>query len=110
MEPHPFGCHESSEFFIGKWQILSIVENNKNFELKENWIQLKSNGTFTSYDGELNKTESGFWKHDNKTNDLLIDDEEDAGDSSWNLEMRNDSLIFKSTIDSTYLISTRLRE
>ena len=70
-----FGCHESAEFFIGKWQILSVVENNENFELKENWMHLKSNGTFTSYDGELNKTESGFWKYDNKTNELLIDGE-----------------------------------
>ena len=56
-------CTTSSEYFIGKWQILNVVENNKTVELVENWIHIKSDGTFESYDGNLKKNESGTWTY-----------------------------------------------
>jgi len=31
-----YAC-ESPEYFIGKWQILNVVENNESVELVENW-------------------------------------------------------------------------
>jgi len=50
-----YACNQSSEYFIGKWQILNIVENNESVELVQNWIHLKSDRTFENYDGNLKK-------------------------------------------------------
>jgi len=93
-----FGCSSKSPFFfIGKWQILSIVDNNQDFGLKNNWIHLKKDGEFDSYDGDSDKSEAGKWGYNPKDKLLYIysnTDEED--DSKWILSMRNDTLIFSS--------------
>lgn len=51
-----YACKKSPEYFIGKWQILNVVEDDKSTNLVENWMYLKKNGTFDSYDGTLKKT------------------------------------------------------
>ncbi len=66
-------------------------------------MHLKDNGTFISYDGELRETETGIWHYENKTGELIIDGEGDSEDSSWYLQMKNDTLIFRSTNNMTYL-------
>jgi len=105
-----FGCNKSSEFFIGKWQILSVVENDESIRLIDNWIHLKVDGTFTSYDGELEKKENGNWHYENKTGELIIDGNEDSEDSRWYLQTKNDTLIFKSNNKTTYLYAVKIIE
>lgn len=101
-------CSQSSEFFIGKWQILNVVEDNESIDLMENWMHLKSNGTFESYDGELKKIEHGKWEYESIEKKLFIDGTGDEGDSHWRLSLRNDTLIFESTSDKLYLISKKI--
>lgn len=100
-------CNKSSEYFIGKWQILNVVENNESSELNENWIHLKSDKTFKSYDGELKKNESGTWTYQVKEKRLFIEGEK--GDSQWTLSMKNDTLIFKSTSNNLYLVAKKIQ-
>jgi len=103
-----FSCEQSSEFFVGKWQILNIVEDEVSIDLIDNWMHLKSNGTFESYDGELKKIERGKWTYQPEEKILFIDGVGKEGDSYWSLSIKNDTLIFKSTSDNLYLISTRI--
>lgn len=103
-----YTCNQSSEFFIGKWQILNVVENNKPIDLVENWIHLKSNGTFESYDGELKKLEQGKWQYESKEKIIFIDGAGEDGDSQWSLSIKNDTLMFQSTSDNSYLISRKI--
>lgn len=98
-------CSQPEDFFIGKWQILKVVEGNESIDLLDNWIHLKSNGSFESYDGELKKKEHGKWDYLPKEKKLLIDSEEA---SEWNLSMKQDTLFFHATSDDIYLISKRL--
>ena len=99
-----YAC-KSPKYFIGKWQILNVVENNESINLIENWIHLKNNGTFESYDGNLKKSESGKWAYQFKEKKLFLDSEED---SQWTLSMKNDTLIFYSTSDNLYLIAIKM--
>ncbi len=102
-------CKKSPEYFIGKWQILNVVENNESIDLIENWIHLKSNGTFESYDGNLKKNESGKWTYQLDEKRLFIDGEGETGDSQWNLSVKNDTLIFHSTSDNLYLTAKKIK-
>lgn len=101
-------CSQSSDFFIGKWHILHVVENNKSIDLIENWMHLKNDGTFESYDGDLKKMEYGTWNYTPKDKRLFIDAKGETGDSHWNLSIKNDTLIFKSTTDNLYLVSKKI--
>lgn len=103
-----YACNQSPEYFIGKWQILNVVKNNESVELVENWMHLKSNGTFESYDGTLKKSESGKWTYQFKGKKLFIDGEGEEGDSEWILSTRNDTLFFHSTSDNLYLIAKKI--
>jgi len=103
------GCKKTPEYFIGKWQILIVVENNESTDLIENWMHLKSDGTFESYDGKLKKNESGKWTYQLDEKRLFIDSEGETGDSQWNLSMKNDTLIFHSTSDNLYLIAKKIK-
>lgn len=102
-------CSQSSEFFIGKWRILHVVENNKSIDLIENWMHLKNDGTFESYDGHVKKMEYGTWSYTPEDKRLFIDANGEAGDSQWNLSIKNDTLIFKSTTDNVSLISKKVK-
>ncbi len=102
-------CNKSSEYFIGKWQILSVVENNESIDLIENWMLLKTDGTFESYDGNLKKHESGKWIYQASTKTLLIEGETESGDSRWNLSISNDTLIFRSPTSDLHLISKKIK-
>ena len=99
-------CNKSPEYFIGKWQILTIVENNDTVDLVENWMHLKSDGTFESYDGELDKKESGKWTYQPKEKLLYIDGQGEE-DSEWILSVENDTLFFHSKSDNLYLIAMK---
>ena len=103
-------CKKSSEYFIGKWQILHIVENNQSVDLIENWMHLKPNGTYDSYDKTSKKSESGKWTYKPKEQTLLIDGEGEEGDSQWTLTTKNDTLYFHSTSSNLYLIATKINE
>lgn len=102
------GCSESNEFFIGKWQILSLVENKQSYDLIENWMHLKNNGTFESYDGSLKKNESGKWTYQLKENRLFIDGVGEESDSEWILSMKNDTLFFQSLSENIYLKAVKI--
>ncbi len=103
-------CKKSPEYFIGKWQILNIVENDKSTDLIENWMHLKSNGTFDSYDGTLKKGESGKWTYKLEEKTILIDGEGNEGDSQWILSTSNDTLFFHSTSSNLYLIAKKIND
>lgn len=103
-------CKISPEYFVGKWEILNVVENNESIDLVENWIHLKSDGTFESYDGELKKIEHGQWKYQFKERKLFIEGTGLDSDSQWNLFKKNDTLIFQSTSYDMYLISKKIYE
>lgn len=85
-------CNKSPEYFIGKWQIMNVVENNESIDLIENWMHLKSNGTFESYDGNLIRSESGKWNYQFREKRLFIDGEGEKADSEWTLSTKNDTL------------------
>jgi len=104
-----YACSKSPEFFIGKWQILNVVENNESVDLIENWMHLKRNGTFKSYDGSVKKSESGKWTYQFKENRLFIDGEGEKADSEWNLSIKNDTLFFHSTSDNLYLVAKKIK-
>ncbi len=103
-----YSCGQPTEFFIGKWQILSVVEGNNSFDLNENWMHLKSNGSFESYDGDLKRLEHGNWKYHAEGKRLLIDGEGESGDSQWDLSVRNDTLIFRSVSGDLYLVAKKM--
>jgi len=104
-----YACNKSSEYFIGKWQILNVVENNESVDLIENWMHLKSNGTFESYDGNLKKNESGKWAYHFKEKRLFLDGDGEKADSEWTLSIKNDTLFFHSTSDNLYLIVKKMK-
>ncbi len=104
-----YACNKSTEYFIGKWQILSDVANNESIDLTENWIYLKNNGTFESYDGNLKKNEIGKWTYQLKEKRLFLDGEGENADSEWILSMQNDTLFFHSTSDNSYLIAQKIK-
>ncbi len=101
-------CDKSPEYFIGKWQILNVVENNRSMDLNDNWMHLKSNGTFESYDGNLKKNESGQWRYQSEAKRLFIDGEGENAESEWALSLKNDTLFFRSTSDNVYLIAKKM--
>nr|WP_321233063.1 hypothetical protein [uncultured Psychroserpens sp.] len=100
-----FSCNKSSNFFIGKWQIFNVVENNESIDLVDNWIDLKSNGTFMSYDGSLEKKEIGKWTYLIEEKKIAINGDVD---SQWTLSIKSDTLFFHSTTDNLYLIAKKL--
>ncbi len=102
-------CKRSQDYFIGKWQILHVVENNASVDLIDNWMHLKSNGTFESYDGDLKKHEKGRWTYQLDEKRLFIDGEGDTGDSQWDLSIKNDTLLFHSITNNLYLIAKKLK-
>jgi len=104
-----YACNKSPEYFIGKWQILNVVENNKSIDLFENWIHLKSNGIFESYDGNLKKNENGKWTYQFGEKRLFIDGEGERADSEWILSIKNDTLFFHSASDNLYLIAKKVK-
>ena len=100
---------KSSDFFIGKWQIMAVVDHNKTLELEDNWMHLKADGTFESYDGAISKKETGIWIFHPKHKSLIIDgSSEKEDDSEWMLSVRNDTLFFSSKMDDIYLIAKRM--
>ena len=101
-------CRQTPEPFIGKWQILTVVEGNQSIDLMENWMHLKEDGSFESYDGALKKKESGKWTYTSETKQLFIDGEGNKGDSHWRLSLQTDTLLFHSITDSVYLISKKM--
>ena len=103
-------CKKSPEYFIGKWQILNVVEGDTSTDLIENWMHLKKNGTFDSYDGTLKKGESGKWTYKLEEKIILIDGEGKEGDSQWILATRNDTLFFHSTSGNLYLIAKKIND
>ena len=103
-----YTCSKSPEFFIGKWQILSVVENNTSINLNENWMHLKNDGTFKSYDGDWKKTEIGKWEYEINDKKIFIDGNGEEGDSFWYLTIKQDTLIFQSTSNDSYLIAKKI--
>ena len=101
-------CKTEGNYFTGKWQILKVVENEQSTDLVENWMHIKSDGTFQSYDGVLDKKESGRWTYLSKEKIIYIDGEGEEGDSEWVLESSNNTLIFHSTVSQLYLIAKKL--
>lgn len=105
-----FGCSsQSPNFFIGKWQILSVVENDQHLILKNNWMHLKDDGSFDSYDGDSDKSETGNWEYEPKEKILNINGNVGEEDNSkWILLMRNDTLIFSSNENNLYLKAIKM--
>ncbi|MDF1697581.1 MAG: hypothetical protein P1U56_17180 [Saprospiraceae bacterium] len=99
-------CKKTPDFFIGKWKILHVVENKTTSGIKETWMQLKSDGSFESYDGELGKHEKGKWKYKKASNTLIINGS-DGENSHWNLSLENDTLYFNSIEIDMYLTSIK---
>lgn len=100
-------CGKETDYIIGKWQILKVVENEQSTDLIENWMHIKSDGTFHSYDGVLGKKESGRWTYTSIEKKISIDGEGEEGDSQWFLIKSNDTLIFRSTTTQMYLIAKK---
>ncbi|MEX0288214.1 MAG: hypothetical protein AB3N14_03815 [Flavobacteriaceae bacterium] len=99
----------SSDFFLGNWQIVAVVEDNKTLKLEENWMHLKADGTFDSYDGAVNKSETGLWVFNPKSKGLTIDGSSGSeDDSEWIVSLRNDTLFFSSKVGDTYLIAKKM--
>ena len=98
-----WSCHTNSETFIGQWQILSAVEGDETISLQENRMHLKSDGTFSSYDGEQKKSENGRWSYEQQTRTLFIYGESDSEDSAWILSFTGGTLILQSTDSAIYL-------
>ena len=101
-------CTKPEDQFIGKWQILTVVENNTPVSLKDNWMYLKPDGTFDSFDGDLGKHESGLWTYQSKSQTLLIDGNGEDGDSEWRISTKNDTLFFHATSGNLYLTAIKM--
>ncbi len=105
------GCSSKSpHFFVGKWQILSVVENDQYLVLKNNWMHLKNDGSFYSYDGDSDKSETGNWEYKTEEKILKINGnavEED--NSEWILFLSNDTLIFSSIENDLYLKAVKIK-
>ncbi|MBO3700205.1 hypothetical protein [Roseivirga sp. E12] len=106
-----FSCSsQSPNFFIGKWQILSVVENDQHIVLKNNWMHLKEDGSFDSYDGDSDKSETGNWEYEPKEKLLnIIGNAGDEDNSKWILLMRNDTLIFTSSENNLELKAIKMK-
>ncbi len=100
---------QPTEFFIGKWQILAVVENHKRITLNNNWMHLKNDGRFDSYDGDSDKSEMGNWEYDSGSKTLHINGNSENDDSKWVLSMRSDTLLFSSPEGDFYLEAVRLK-
>ncbi len=104
-----YACKEAPKYFIGKWQIKSLeLEQNESVDLPDNWMHLKDDGTFESYDGNEKKNERGSWTFNSEENKLLIDGEGEQADSEWILSLRNDTLIFHSEANNLNLIAIEI--
>lgn len=101
-------CKKSTDYFFGKWQILKVVEHDVTMALDDNWIALKGDGTFESYDGALKKKELGNWTYDHRSKKLSIDGTGKANDSEWTLTMKQDTLFFHATSSKVYLIAKKI--
>ncbi len=101
-------CRQSDDYFIGKWQIVHVVENDAAIALEDNFMHVKRNGTFNSYDGSLNKHETGTWAYRDDKKILIIDGEDD--DSKWKLSLRNDTLFFHALSGNLYLIAKEINK
>ncbi|NNF35794.1 MAG: hypothetical protein HKN68_16920 [Saprospiraceae bacterium] len=102
-----FACKSSPDYFIGKWQILKVVNDNDTIDLDDNWMHLKEGGIFESYDGALKKNESGKWTYQTADKILFIEGEGEEGDSEWMISMQSDTLFFHSTSSALYLIAMK---
>ncbi len=102
-------CNLSTKYFIGKWQILHVVENDTSINLIDNWIQLKKDRTFESYDGSLKKSERGKWTYRSDEKRLFIVGNGATANSEWILSIKNDTLFFYSTTDNSYLIAKKTK-
>ncbi len=103
-------CGESHDYYIGKWQIthIHIVSNSTRTPLNDNWMHLKQDRTFESYDGNLKKKETGVWKYESSQKRLFIDGAGDKNDSEWRLSVKNDTLFFHSITGDIYLIANEI--
>lgn len=71
------------------------MKSSPPISLNDNWINLKSDETFNSYDGESNKDESGSWSYSLNDKKLYINsDSGEKNDSEWFIHTTNDTLIF----------------
>jgi len=77
--------------------------------LDNNWIHLKDDGRFVSYDGDSNKSENGNWEYDPKGKVLYIKGNTGEKDSKWILLMKNDTLTFSSNENNLYLIAVEMK-
>ena len=100
-------CKKSPTYFLGKWEILNVVEHDTTIDLVDNWIMLNKDGTFESYDGNLKKKEVGKWMYDPKSKRLVIDGAGETNDSEWTLARKQDTLFFHATSGNMYLIGKR---
>lgn len=103
-----YACSTSSDYFIDKWQITHVVENNTYTALSENWMHLKNDHTFESYDGDIKKVETGTWEYYPHKKRLHIYGEGDEGDSQWRLSVKKDTLFFHSLTEDLFLIATQI--
>ena len=102
--------NSSSEFFIGKWHIINVVENDQSIDLNDNWMHLKSDGTFNSYDGDSDKKEKGKWTYSVSEKVLYIDgDLSNSDDSEWIMSFKNDTLFFSAKKDKLFLIAKKMK-
>ena len=88
---------------------MNVVNDNESVDLIDNWMHLKSNGTFESYDGNLKKSESGTWTYQFREQRLFINGEGENADSEWTLSTKNDTLFFHATSDNLYLIAKKIQ-
>ena len=97
------GCSQnSSDFFIGKWQILRVVEDTTSIALNDNWIHIKSDGTFTGYDGESNTNENGKWTYKINEKVLYLDDASGEGASPQDI-IENTKIVITSSLRSSFV-------
>ena len=101
-------CKKDPQYFIGKWQITSVVTQNDTIQLADNWMHLKGDLTFVSYDGMEQKEEVGFWSYTPDDNILIIDGAGDDDDSQWTLSMNQDTLFFHATSEDLLLMAIPL--
>ncbi len=101
-------CRKNPTYFLGKWEILHVVDQESTIDLVDNWIMLNSDGSFESYDGALKKKEVGNWSYIPKSKKLIIDGAGDTADSVWTLTRKQDSLFFHGIPGKVYLIGKKV--
>ena len=104
----PSACQKTPTYFLGKWEIRKVVEQDTTIDLEDNWILLHKDGTFQSYDGAINKEEVGHWMYDHKSKRLVIDGNGETADSEWTLTIKQDTLFFHATSGNMYLIGKKV--